>query len=156
MKWKSRFAAFALLALAEVTVCGQSTDPMLGTWKLNVAKSRTSYKSGTTVIEAVGDAVKATADLVAGDGTAYHWTWTAKYDGKDVPLTGTTPFGPDAVAALTRVDAHTVKIVGKRKGEVVLTQTVVTSTDGRTRTITTNGKDARGQTVSTVAVYDRQ
>ena len=156
MAWKHLTAAAAIVALAGVTTHAQTTDSMLGTWKLNVAKSKTTYKSGTTVIEAVGDAVKVTADLAAADGTAYHWTWTAKYGGPDAPVTGTTPYGPGAVASITRVDAHTVKVVGKRDGKVILTQTIVTSADGKTRTVTTKGTDAKGQAVDTVSVYDRQ
>lgn len=148
--------ALAIVGLAGAAPHAQSADPMLGTWTLNTAKSRTPYKSGTSVIEPVGDGVKVTADMVGADGTAYHWTWTAKYDGKDVPITGTTPFGSGTVAALTRVDANTARIVGKRNGEVILTQTIVTSADGRTRTLTTTGKDAKGQTVETVTVYDKQ
>ena len=146
----------AIVGLAGAAPLAQSADPMLGTWKLNVEKSKSPYKSGTSVIEAAGDGVKVTADMVGADGTAYHWTWTAKYDGKDVPITGTTPFGAGTVAALTRVDAHTAKIVGKRNGEVILTQTIVTSADGKTRTLTTKGKDAKGQPVETVSVYDKQ
>jgi hypothetical protein len=156
MSWKHLFAAAAVVAFAATTAGAQSADSMVGTWKLNVAKSKTPYKSGTSVVEAVGDAVKVTADLVRTDGTAYHWTWTAKYDGKDVPITGTTPYGAGTTASLTRIDAHTVKVVGKRNGEVVLTQTIVTSADGKTRTLTTKGKDANGQAVDTVSVYDRQ
>ena len=156
MAWKHLFAAAALVAFAATPSHAQPADPMLGTWKLNVAKSKTPYKSGTSVVEAVGDAIKVTADLAGGDGTAYHWTWTAKYDGKDVPITGTTPFGAGTVAALTRVDARTAKIVGKRNGEVILTQVIVTSADGKTRTLTTKGKDAKGQAVETVSVYDKQ
>ena len=148
--------AAALVAFVGAPSHAQPADPMLGTWKLNVEKSKSPYKSGTSVIEAVGDAVKVTADLVAVDGTAYHWTWTAKYDGKDVPITGTTPYGPGTVASLTRVDAHTTKVVGKRNGEVVLTQTIVTSADGKTRTLTTKRKDANGQPVEIVSLYDKQ
>jgi hypothetical protein len=153
---KHLLAAVAIVAFAGAAPLAQSPDPMLGTWKLNTAKSKAPYKSGTSVIEAVGDAVKVTADMVGADGTAYHWSWTAKYDGKDNPITGTTPYGPGAVASLTRVDAHTVKVVGKRNGEVILTQTIVTSADGKTRTLTTKGKDAKGQPVETVTVYDKQ
>ena len=144
------------VGLASAMVLAQA-DPMLGNWKLNVAKSKTTYKSGTTVIEAAGDAVKVTADLAAADGTAYHWTWTAKYDGKDNPVTGTTPYGASGlVAALTKVDAHTAKVVGKKDGKVVMTQTIVTAADGKTRTVTTSGTDAKGQPINTVSVYDRQ
>ena len=53
-------------------------------------------------------------------------------------------------------DTFRVKIVGKRNGEVILTQTIVTSADGKTRTLTTKGKDAKGQAVETVSVYDKQ
>ena len=156
MTVKHLLTAIAIVGLAGAAPLAQSPDPMLGTWKLNVEKSKSSYKSGTSLIEAAGDGVKVTADLVGADGTAYHWTWTAKYDGKDVPITGTTPFGPGAVAALTRVDAHTAKIVGKRNGEVILTQTIVTSADGKSRTVTTRSKDAKGQPVETMSVYDKQ
>jgi hypothetical protein len=156
MTWTHLLAAVAIVGATATAAPAQPADPMMGTWKLNVAKSKSPYASGTSVVEAVGDAVKVTADLVGRDGTAYHWTWTAKYDGKDVPITGTTPYGPGAVAALTRIDAHTVKIVGKRNGETILTQTIVTAADGKTRSVTTHGKDAKGQAVATTSVYDKQ
>lgn len=156
MTFTHLLTAVAIVGLAGAAPRAQSPDSMLGTWKLNVEKSKSPYKSGTSVIEAVGDGIKVTAEMVGADGTAYHWAWTGKYDGKDVPVTGTTPFGAGAVVSLTRVDAHTAKIVGKRNGEVILTQTIVTSADGRTRTLTTKGKDAKGQTVETVSVYDKQ
>jgi hypothetical protein len=156
MTYRHLFIAASLVAFAGTPSQAQPADSMIGTWKLNVAKSKSPYKSGTSVVEAVGDAIKITADLVGGDGAAYHWTWTAKYDGKDAPVTGTTPYGPGAVAALTRVDAHTVKIVGKRDGKEILTQTITTSADGKTRTVTTHGKDAKGQAIETVSVYDKQ
>ena len=97
-------------------VAAQPADPMLGTWKLNVEKSKSPYKSGTSVDRSGRRWRQGDGRLVGADGTAYHWTWTAKYDGKDVPVTGTTPFGAGTVAALTRVDARTAKIVGKRDG----------------------------------------
>ena len=40
------------------------------------------------------------------DGTAYRWTFTAKYDGKDNPVTGNNPFG--VTIALTRVNPNIV------------------------------------------------
>jgi hypothetical protein len=141
--------------LAGAIVLAQAADPMVGTWKLNVAKSKSPYKSGSTVIERTGDTLKVTADLVA-DGAKYHWTWSAKEDGKDTPVTGTTPYGEGVVAALTRVDARTVKIVGKHNGAVVLTQTVTVSADGKTRTVVSKGTDAKGQAVETTSFYDRQ
>jgi hypothetical protein len=33
-------------------------DPFIGTWRLNVAKSKTTFRSGTTVVEAVEDGIR--------------------------------------------------------------------------------------------------
>ncbi len=133
----------------------QSRDPLVGTWKLNVAKSTGApFKSGTTKIETVGAGVKFIVDAVLADGTASHWSFTAKYDGKDNPVTGNSPYG-DTVA-LERVDAKTTRIVTKQSGKITLTQTVVVSADGKTRTTTGRGTDAKGQPVDTVAFYEKQ
>jgi len=133
-----------------------AADSMVGTWKLNAAKSKSTYKSGTSVAEAAGDGIKLTVDIVAGDGTAYHWAWTAKYDGKDYPVTGKTPYGDKGTVALTRVDANTVKLVAKVDGKVAVNQTITTSADGKTRTVTSKGTDAKGQPIDTVTVYEKQ
>ena len=76
------------VAIVGAVVVAQSTSPLIGTWKLNVAKSKASFKSGTSVIEAAGDGIKFTVDLVGADGAKSHWGFTANYDGKDVPVTG--------------------------------------------------------------------
>jgi uncharacterized cupredoxin-like copper-binding protein len=132
----------------------QSSDPLIGTWKLNVAKSKSSFKSGTTTIEAAGTGLKLTADVVAADGTANHWTVTANFDGKDNPVVGTSPYGD--MAAFTRIDARTIRIVSKQGGKPTVTQTIAVSVDGKTRTTTTKGTDAKGQTIDSVAIYDKQ
>lgn len=41
-------------------------------------------------------------------------------------------------------------------GTVTITQTSVVSSDGKTMTVTGTSTDANGQTVSSVAVYDKQ
>ena len=132
----------------------QSSDPLIGTWKLNVAKSKSSFKSGSTTIEAAGAGVKLTVDLVGADGTASHWTITANYDGKDNPVVGSSPYGD--MAAFTRIDARTIRVVSKQGGKPTVTQTIAVSGDGKTRTTTTKGTDAKGQTLDTVAFYEKQ
>jgi hypothetical protein len=130
---------------------------MVGTWKLNPARSTSTFRSGTTVVEAAGRGIKTTVDLVGGNGTPYHFTWSAKYDGRDNPVRGVSPYGSGAhVIALTRVNARTAKIVTKLDGKVTITQTLVVSADGRTRTITTTGRTAKAQPIETTAVYERQ
>jgi len=152
---KRRFAAAVLVGLVGGAALAQSSDPLVGTWKLNVAKSTgISFKSGTTKIEAAGAGVKFTVDLVGADGTAYHWAFTGNYDGKDNPVTGKSPYGD--TTALERVDAKTTRIISKLGGKVVTTQTIVVSGDGKTRTTTTKGTDANGQKVDTISFYERQ
>ena len=153
----------AVIAVACVVVFGrtalaQSANPAAGTWKLNVAKSKyvagTPNKSGTTQIEAAGAGVKVTVDSVGGDGTKRHWTYTANADGKDVPITGNNPYGD--VVSMTRVDANTTRQTYKKAGKVTTTQTSAVSADGKTRTVTNKGTDARGQAIDAVAIYERQ
>lgn len=151
--------AWSLVVFATMAVVlGQTSDPHVGTWKLNAAKSKytpgTGLKSGTAKIEAAGSGVKIVVDGVQVDGKAMHYEYTANYDGKDVRINGETPNG-DTVA-LTRVDANTLRTAYKKAGKPTTTQTAVVSADGKTRTITTKGTNAIGQTVDSTAVWDKQ
>jgi hypothetical protein len=146
--------AATLVCLATGTAHAQATNPLVGTWKLNVAKSSGGFKSGTTKIEAVGEGVKFIVDMVAADGKASHWTFTANFDGKDVAVTGASPYGD--TTAVTRVDANTIQMASKKAGKPTVVQTVVVSADGKTRTTTTKGTNAMGQAVDTVAIYEKQ
>jgi hypothetical protein len=152
---KRLFTTAILVGLVSVTAHAQTKDPLVGTWKLNAAKSTgLSYKSGTSTIEAAGAGVKFTVDLVGADGTVHKWAFTANYDGKDNPVTGNSPYG-DTVA-LKRVDAKTTEIISKLAGKVMTTQTIVVSADGKTRTTTTKGTDPKGQKVDSVSFYEKQ
>lgn len=136
----------------------QGDNPSVGTWKANVAKSKyapgTTASKSTTKIEAAGMGTKVSVDTDYADGTQSHWTFTANYDGKDSPITGSCPYGE--TVALTRVDARTSKNVYKHNGMTTVTQTAVVSPDSKTRTVTTSGKNLKGQALDNVAVYDRQ
>ena len=147
------FAAVVFVALVGGALLAQSTDPLVGTWRINAAKSK-GVKSGTTVIEAAGKGVKFAVDLEADNGTKSQWGFTANYDGKDVPVTGSAPYG-DSVA-LTRVDDKTVTITSKSKGKVTATTTIVISADGKSRTSTTKGTDIKGQPLNVASVYEKQ
>jgi hypothetical protein len=133
------------------------SDPQVGVWKLNVAKSKYSPgpvpKSATTTIEAVGAGTKVVVDQTMADGTARHWEFTANYDGKDSPVTG----NPDVdTVARTRLNGTTVQTISKKAGKVVTTQTSAVSSDGKTRTVTTKGVNASGQQIHNVAIYEKQ
>ena len=134
-------------------------DPAIGTWKLNLAKSKYSPpglapKSLTTKLEPYGkNGVKLTADGADAQGKPTHVEYSAEADGKDYPVKG----NPDADAvSLKRIDPNTVEVLNKKGGKVMITARWVFSKDGKTRTLTTKGTNAQGQAVSNVAVYDKQ
>src|SRR5262245_26823564 len=107
-------AAVLIVGLLGGTALAQSTDPLVGTWKLNAAKSK-GMKGGTTKIEAAGEGVKFSSDLVAAtDDKPRHSEFSGKYDGKDNPVTGDNPYGN--TVALTRVDAKTTRLTFKQDG----------------------------------------
>jgi hypothetical protein len=150
----------AVVVVASVVVFGGTAlaQTNIGTWKLNVAKSKynagTAPKSSIFTSVAAGAGVKITLDSVAADGTASHSVYTAKYDGKDNPIVGSNASGD--IIARTRVDANTTKSIYKKGGKVTVTQTAVVSSDGKTMTITAKGTNAAGQPVDSVTVYDKQ
>lgn len=147
-------AAALFVALVGAPALAQSTNPLIGTWKLNVAKSKGPFKSGTSVIEAVGEGIKFTVDLVGTDGSKSHWGFTANFDGKDVPVTGDSPYG-DTVS-VTRVNERTIQIAGKYKGKPSTSHTITVSADGKTRTSTAKGTDKTGKPIDSVSYYEKQ
>ena len=150
-----RFVA-ALVVLVGVStgmVLAQA-NPLIGKWTLNTAKSKGAFKSGTTIVEAAGDGIKMTVEMVGADGTKRNWAFTANYDGKDVPVTGDSPYGD--TSALTRVDERTTRIATKYQGKPTTVHTIVVSADGKTRTSTAKGTDKTGKPVDSVAFYEKQ
>ena len=151
-----RLLTVAVLVSAVTTIgLARSDNPMAGTWKLNVEKSQNPpVKSGTVKVEPAGEGIKVTVDLVGVDGAPVKWGFTANYDGKDYPITGSTPLGDSL--ALTRVDANTARVSFKQGGKPTVIQTVVVADDGKTRTVTTKGTNAKGQNVDSMTFYDKQ
>ena len=149
-------ASLVFLAALAASAAAQ-TDPQIGVWRINLAKSRYNTpppKGATTKIEAAGAGTKVTVDQVASDGTKRHYEFTSNYDGKEVKVTGNNP-DADTVAR-SRVDAHTIKTINKKDGKVTTTQTSTVSNDGKTRTVTTTGVNGAGAKVNNIAVYDKQ
>jgi hypothetical protein len=154
------FAALAstlLLVALVLNVSAAPADEHSGTWKMNPAKSNYSPgpapKSITVKIASDADNMKLTSDGIDAAGKPTHVEYTAKFDGKDYPITGI----PNAdTVALERVDASTIRSTTKKGDQVVMTVTSVISKDGKTRTATFKGKNAEGLDVNNVVVYDKQ
>ena len=150
--------AVILASAAAALMTAQTDNPQIGFWKMNMTKSKfstgTGFKSATSRIEAVDGGVRHTVDSVYIDGTSRQYSYTTKYDGKDMPVTGNSPYGD--TTAISHVDANTTRTVYKNKGQVTVIQISVVSPDRKTRTVTTKGTNPAGQAVDNLSVYDRQ
>ena len=147
-----------LLTCGVVALSAQSKDPFVGTWTLNVAKSKYNPgpppKSQMTTYEAAGKGFKVTVKTVPASGPAQEWSYTTNRDGVNVPITGNNA-NADMIA-VKQVNATTLESVSMKGGKVTTRQTNVVSADGKTRTVTTTGVVAQGQKVNNVAVFERQ
>jgi len=154
MKTKSIGIAFVLCLVA--FVASAAASPIMGTWKLNEAKSKIpagAPKNTTVIYEAAGDKIKVTVDGVDAEGKPSHNEWTGKFDGKDYPLTGDPQSN---TRSYKTVDDHTTDFSNKKDGKVTLTGRIVLSADGKSRTVTVSETDAKGKKVTSSTVYDKQ
>jgi hypothetical protein len=158
MKRLFTMTAAVVVALAcSGVMLAQSTDPLVGTWKMNAAKSKFSPgpadKSLTVKYEPQGDSLKITADLTTADGTAQHQEYTATFDGKTYPVKG----DPDRdMATMKRIDANTTEVMGTKGGKPTVNFRRVVSKDGKTLTLRETGTDATGKKLNNVVILEKQ
>jgi hypothetical protein len=151
--------ALAALLAASSTAQAQSTDPWMGTWKVNLAKS--TYKpgpkptvAGTVKMEPMASGFKTTIDATNPQGQPTHTETVGKFDGKDNPVTGAP--APNSTSAYKRINGRTFEVLGKVDAKPTVTTRVVISTDGKTLTATQTGKNTQGENVNNVIVADKQ
>jgi hypothetical protein len=130
------------------------TDPAVGNWALNRAKSTFSgkvpEKRFLTFEAASKGAIREIARTQQANGLWDEVSSAARADGKDYPISNSTL---DSIS-IKRVDARTVERMGKVRGQVVETRTRTVSPDGRTMTITTKGTN-NGAPYQSVQVFER-
>ena len=144
-----------LLGFVCAAVCF-AADAVMGTWKLNEAKSKIgagSPKNTTVVYEAAGDSVKVTVDGTDAEGKPAHNEWTGKFDGKDYRVTGDSNTD---TRSYKKVNDHTLAFTNKKGDKVTISGRAVVSADGKTRTVTITGTDSKGTKFTSTAVYDKQ
>jgi hypothetical protein len=161
MNRRTAFLSLAVLSLF-VFAFPQATfaqsGSMIGTWKLNVEKSKypagMTPRSQTNIYQQDGQNIKGTVQQVDAQGNATTTVLMHIYDGQSHPVTGNPNY--DA-RSYTRVDANTLVSATTKGGKLVQVATIVVSQDGKTFTTTTTGiLNAAGQAGTTVAVYDKQ
>ena len=135
----------------------QAPDKNVGTWTLNLAKSK--YIPGpapfesTLKIEPETNGLKFTFHGTDAEGKPVDFEFSPRFDGKDYRVTGLAE--ADTIV-LKRLNANTIETVTKKAGKPVMTTRSVVSKDGKTRTSTQTGKNANGQNVKNTLVYDKQ
>jgi 2',3'-cyclic-nucleotide 2'-phosphodiesterase (5'-nucleotidase family) len=153
------FLTRALIALTITTIGAFAADNSIGTWKLNAEKSKYMpapgpVKSLTVTREASDGGAKVTTAGERADGTPINATYTVKYDGKDVQITGNSPYDTIAVK---QVNANTLTEDRKKTGGPYrATSRVAISGGGKTMTVTAKGTDTDAKAFTYTFVFDKQ
>lgn len=145
---------FGLTSLAHAA---SSDNLILGTWQLNVAKSRFTpgpgWQSQIRVYQATPEGVAVTWTGVDAKGEKMRVSYAYAYDGRDYPMLGSASY--DTLNAV-RMDDRTVRSEEKRDGKTVGIAVRTISPDGKVLTITDEGTNRKGQKFSQLLVFDRQ
>jgi hypothetical protein len=152
---------FKTLLVGAVLAIGTGTaiaaDAVVGTWKLNLAKSTFSPgpapKSQTRTYIESAQGITVTIKTTDADGKESTTTLVFKDDGKSYPVSGSPDF--DAVS-VKRVDALTLNSTQTKAGAPVGTGVRSVSKDGKTMTFTQKGTHANGGKFEDVLFYDKQ
>ncbi|MEO8096560.1 MAG: hypothetical protein ABI811_02585 [Acidobacteriota bacterium] len=150
-----RSIALAVL-LSTAAISLHAADIVIGTWNLNLSKSR--YDPGPppasqtrTYREEKGE-LKAIITTVYKNGNSDTVHYPANYDGKEYPVSGS----PDTDGiSMKRVDEYTAESLIMHAGRPIGTTRRVVSRDGQTMTITFKGVGELGEQVNNTAVYTK-
>ena len=141
-----------------LTVALWAADPCLGTWKLNVAKSKFDPgpppRSWVATTETVGDQQKRTGERVMATGEKISTTWIGKPDGKEYPLQGGPP--PSITLAVRGLSPTVQEQVYKTDGKFTITGRGVLSKDGKSATWRVKGTNTEGKPVTGTYVFEKQ
>ena len=158
---KKVFSMFSMFvfALALAELAHAQGDPFLGTWKLNLNKSKftpgPARKSETRIVVTGPNGMDVSVKRVNGNGATQEFEYTTNLDGKSHPITGDGPEGADSIA-VNLTASKTMQVTLTKAGKVVGTATISVSSDGKSLTITSKGTHADGTQFSNVTVFDKQ
>ena len=153
----NRTTLIALAVLLAATATMFAANPVMGTWKLNEAKSKfapgATENTMVTYAAAKGDMIKCTVDGVDKDGKPIHWVWVGKFDGKPYPIKGSPSFD---TLTYKPVNDRTNNTIATKAGKIVMTGVLTVAKDGKSRVVRLTGTDAKGQKFTDVTYYDKQ
>jgi hypothetical protein len=147
----------ALFTIGAALAAESATDPVVGTWKLNAAKSTFSagptVQSQTRTYSQSADGITLNIKNVGADGKENTAQTTYHLDGKDYPVTGVPDY--DGLSA-KQIDNNTAEFALKKGGKAVGTTRRTVSKDGKTLTATSKLTNAKGEKVQNSLVFDKQ
>jgi hypothetical protein len=149
-----KILALALLA-ALVSAPAFAADPIVGTWKLNVAKSKfagAALKSGTRTYSEANGLYSLDQKFAGADGKekSSHTTYR---DGKEEKQAAG---GPADTTLAKKLDANTWDFQLMKDGKVVGKVHRVVSADGKTLTVQNSGAKLSGAEGDETLVFDKQ
>jgi hypothetical protein len=153
-------------ALVFSTAGGDSTsDPVLGSWRLNESKCRfSSMPPAVSVVRtfqrASGGFTRILETRLTPEGEQVLVEYAAAYNGKEYPIfitqgaAGGSARSDDTVS-FRRINRNTVEGVFRNHGNQTSEFTRSVSNDGQTLSIKISGIDSTGRRILTLLVYDR-
>ena len=151
-----KFLTLLLLGSVFVASSAFAADPIVGTWTLNVAKSKFTSgpapKAGTRVYTEADGVYTLEQKITSSDGKEVPFKVQYR-EGQDETITNAN--GIDSIHA-TKVNANTWDFVLKSGGKEVGHVHRKVSADGKVLTVHNTGKQPSGATGSDTQVYDRK
>jgi hypothetical protein len=152
-----RLLAYFLFAAFVASAAIPPADPFVGTWTMNVRKSK--YPAGDVPkrmvirMDAENDGIRYRSETTDVNGRSSTAEYVADYSGREAVVKGGV--GLLLPVSLKHVDRYTVEASYSRGFQVVATSRRVVSKDGRVMTITTTSKDKNGKSITNIGVYER-
>jgi hypothetical protein len=155
-------AAFLLVASVNSS-SAQASDPLVGTWVLNLSKSKfeniTPPKAERRYLELTEDGmILNVTETTSAKGTTSVSHYRTKFDGKEYPEFSRSS-GSKVVAMLwfKRPNPNNLEVHVNSGGKPdSLTGPWTVSADGKTLTIDLKGTDEQGKPTRRIRVYDKQ
>jgi hypothetical protein len=134
-----------------------SADPAIGTWRLNVQKSRflpgPPFKSETRTYEEQKDGVRVTIRTVDGRGRNVTSIYLTTPDGQQHVVSGSG--GPADSVGLKRINEFTAESTLMHASKEIAKTTRAIDPEGKKMTITYKGLDPDGNPVDYTLVFER-
>jgi len=157
-------SVMTLLAVFSSSLFAQQKDSLVGTWKLNLEKSKNDPPPQGAKPQSVmrtfedrgGGVFVATTETTTAEGKKNLVVVAFKRDGKPYPLATNGGGQNVTMMAFKKIDANRNEHTTTVNGNVVNTGTETLSADGKIYTEERKGTNAQGKPFHNVGVWERQ